>query len=119
MHRIPQPYEYLNYREYLRDWYAAKKMANPRFSHRGFVRRTGQRSPSLLKDVIERRRNLTPSTAEAFCYALRLNPAESIFFRAIVDFDQARVQADKRRAWERIVETRQFSDRPEGERISA
>jgi len=115
---IPEPYTYLDYRQYLREWYTAKKTANRRFSHRGFVRRTGQRSPSLLKDVMERRRNLTPRTAESFCYALRLTDAEGTFFRAIVDFDQAKTAADKTRAWEQITGTKLFRDNQRNEGIS-
>ena len=114
---LPSPFQYLDYREFLGRWYAAKKETNPRFSHRAFVRRTGQRSPSLLKDVIEGRRNLTSATTEAFCHALRLNASESAFFTALVDLNQARTPKDKNEAWRRIAATRRFMDarRLEGE----
>ena len=49
----PVVFGYLDYRKYLRDWFDAKKLRNPRYSHRAFSRRTGQRSPSFLADVIK------------------------------------------------------------------
>jgi len=107
---LPNPYGYLDYRQFLKDWYAAKKEANPRFSHRAFVRRTGQRSPSLLKDVMEGRRNLTSATTDSFCKALSLTKPQSSFFRALVALDQAGTMAEKNRAWEQIAATKRFRD---------
>lgn len=113
----PTPYTYLDYRGFLKDWFAEKKRANPRFSHRAFVRLTGQRSPSLLVDVIEGRRNLTPTTTAAFCRAMRLSDEASEFFGLLVELDQARRPEDRNRAWERIAATRRFREahRVEGE----
>lgn len=32
----PVVFGYLDYRKYLRDWFDAKKLRNPRYSHRAF-----------------------------------------------------------------------------------
>mgnify|MGYP002632623710 CR=1 FL=1 len=106
----PDLYSYLDYRAWLKDWFAAKKAANRRFSHRAFVRMAGKSSPSLLVDVIERRRNLTPSTTEAFCRALKLAAAEASFFTALVHLDQAESPAERNEAWARIAATRRFRE---------
>lgn len=114
---IPDLYTYLDYRAYLRDWFAAKKEANPRFSHRLFARRAGQKSPSLLLHVIERERNLTPVTVEAFSNAIGLGPDEAEFFAALVQLDQSEDPDERNRAMERVRATRRFREarRLEGE----
>jgi len=106
----PDLHRYLDYRSFLADWFAWKKVVNPRFSHRAFVRRAGQKSPSLLADVIARRRNLTTSGAEGFVRALRLSAAEARFFRLLVDLDQASTPPEKNEAWGQIAASRRFRE---------
>lgn len=107
---LPSPYDYLDYRRYLADWFAAKKEANPRFSHRLFARRSGQKNPSLLHHVIEGRRNLTHRTTEAFIQGLSLRAGEAQFFRLLVDLDQARHADERNHAWDQISATRRFRE---------
>lgn len=115
----PDIHAYLDYRRYLRDWFDARKAGNPRFSHRLFARKAGQSSPSLLLHVIERKRNLTPATTEAFAKAMDLAPAEAEFFSALVALDQAETFEDRNRAFERVRATRRFREarRLEGEGV--
>ncbi len=112
LYEVPQPdlHRYLDYRSFLRDWFRAKKAGNRRFSHRAFSRMAGQKSPSLLVDVTEGRRNLTPSLTEAFCRALKLTAAEASFFTALVHLDQASTPAERNRAWARIAATKRFRE---------
>ena len=72
----PDLYTYLDYRQFLRDWFQQKKQDNPRYSHRLFARRAGQRSPSMLLFVMEGKRNLTPKTAAAFAQAMGFDDAD-------------------------------------------
>lgn len=113
----PDLFKYLDYRAWLRDWFEARKAANPRFSHRAFVRRTGQRSPSLLADVIGRRRNLTPALVERFSAATKLTAEEARFFGLLVALDQAQEPDERNRVWEKIAASRRFlaARRIEGE----
>lgn len=106
----PVVYDYLDFRAYLAAWFSAKKAANPRFSHRMFARRAGQKSPSLLHHVIEGKRNLTPATVESFVQALRIGAAEGSFFGLLVDLGQAETDSERNRAWERIAATRRFRE---------
>lgn len=101
-------FQYLSYRKYLDDWFCAQKSADDRFSHRLFARRAGVRSPSLLKEVVGGRRNLTPSTVPGFAKALRLRGESADFFRALVQLDQADTHAEKNDAWERVAASRRF-----------
>ncbi len=104
----PDVFRYLDYRLYLRDWFDAKKAANPRFSHRLFARLAGQSSPSLLIQVIAGKRNLTPATVEAFVGALSLTGDGASFFTRLVALDQARSEEERNEAWSRISASRRF-----------
>ncbi len=107
---LPSVYGYLDYRRYLADWFAARKEQSPRFSHRAFVKRTGQRSPSLLADVIAGRRNLTTSGVEGFVRALGLESAEARFFELLVKVDQAETLAEKNAAFVDIAASQRFRE---------
>ena len=103
----------MDYREYLNAWFTAQKDVDSRFSHRHFARKAGVRSPSLLKEVVAGRRNLTPTTLEGFIQAVRLKGEAAQFFRALVQFDQAETEEERREAWLIIAASRRFrSARP-------
>lgn len=113
----PDLFAHLSYRDYLAAWFEWKKETNPRFSHRLFARLAGQKSPSLLKAVIDGKRNLTATTLPGFVAALRLKDAERAFFEDLVQLDQAEGDDERNEAWERISATRRFraARRIEGE----
>lgn len=104
----PDLYGYLSYRAYLGDWYAARKAADARFSHRLFARRAGVSSPSLLNEVIAGRRNLTPRTVEGFVQAIGLDDDAAAFFGALVQLEQAETDDERNQAWERVASSRRF-----------
>ena len=103
-------YAYLDFRRFLDDWFRAAKQGNPRFSHRMFARLAGQKSPSLLLQVIRGERNLTPATSEAFCSAMQLRPAEATFFADLVRLNQAKTTDEQNQAWARISASRRFRE---------
>jgi uncharacterized protein (TIGR02147 family) len=98
----PSIYCYLDYRAFLRDWFAAKQAADPRFSKRRFARLAGRSSPGLLTEVMEGKRHLTPPMIEVFARALDLSRAEAEFFEALVQLDQSGSHQARNHAWERI-----------------
>lgn len=107
---LPSVFSFLDYRAFLAEWFEAKKAANPKYSHRAFVARTGQRSPSLLADVIAGRRNLTQAGIEGFQRALSLGVTEARFFRLLVRLDQAETPTEKNDVWIDIMASRRFRE---------
>ena len=105
---VPDIFAYLSYRKYLDDWFHARKEADTRYSHRLFARRAGVRSPSLLKEVVAGRRNLSPVAVDGFLAALALPDEEAQFFRHLVQLEQARNEAEKNQAWEYIASSVRF-----------
>ncbi len=83
-------YDYLDYRAYLRDYYAAQKSMGEGFSFRVFARRAELRSPNYLKLVMEGKRNLTSDMAYRFAIACDLGLDEASYFVDLVAFNQAK-----------------------------
>ena len=107
---LPNIHDFLDYRAYLKAWFDAKKVENPRYSHRAFVRRTGQKSPSLLSDMIAGRRNLTDELIPAFAKALGLHAAERRFLQLLVQLDRADTADERNEVFQQIAATRRWRD---------
>lgn len=102
-------FDYLDYREFLRDAYRDLKTRQRGFSYRVFAKRAGMSSPNFLKLVIDGQRNLTAQSVERFAGALGLNPRETAFFRELVGFAQAASAAQKNEHYERIGKFRKHT----------
>ncbi len=107
---MPDLFQYLNYRKFLEDWFAARKAATPRYSYRLFARHADQRSPSHLLHIIQGKRDLTDETTEAYLRALKLDDEEATHFRLLVQLDQAATADAKNDAWQRVSASRRFRD---------
>jgi uncharacterized protein (TIGR02147 family) len=102
----PSIFEYLDYRAFLRAWFAARKAEDPRVSRRELSRRAGSSSPGFLTEVMDGDRQLTGPSVAAIARALGLSRAETEFFTALVDLDQAEDTPSRNHAWERIISAR-------------
>lgn len=80
---------YTDYRKFLRDFYEDRKSRPSGFSYRQFCLRAGLTSPSLLKEVMDGKRNLTEASTAQFARGLGLTDADTAFFGALVRFNQA------------------------------
>jgi hypothetical protein len=92
-------FSYVNYRRFLKDYYLKAKAEKKYFSYRYFSRRAGINSPNFLKVVIEGKRNLSSKTIEKFATALGLNQQETVFFRRLVMFNQAKTASEKQESY--------------------
>jgi uncharacterized protein (TIGR02147 family) len=92
-------YKYIDFRKYLADFYQEKKQTTRHFSYRYFAQRAGIKSPVFLKQVIDGERNLTREMVEKFILALNLNKKESLFFKNLVLFNQAKSASEKQESY--------------------
>jgi uncharacterized protein (TIGR02147 family) len=92
-------FKYIDYRHYLADFYAGKKSTTRHFSYRYFAHRAGIKSPVFLKQVIVGKRNLTRTMIEKFVAAIGLNKREAVFFRQLVQFNQAKTASEKQETY--------------------
>lgn len=88
-------YGYLDYRAFLRDFYAAKKAKSRAFSYRAFSKRAGVASPNYLKLVVEGQRSLSAKMAEKFAHACGLDSDAGRYFVHLVAFNQAKTSSER------------------------
>lgn len=92
----------MDYRAYLKDYYAAQKGNNPHFSFRFFARLAGFTSPGYLKMVMDGERNLSPASIGKCVKALKLSMKEASYFEALVLFNQASGDEERDHYFERL-----------------
>lgn len=83
-------FNYLNYREFLEDYYLWKKQVNPHFSYQLFADKAGFKSRSFLKLVIDGKKNLSEKSLDKIQNALELPEKEWSYFCDLVFFNQAK-----------------------------
>lgn len=113
----PDVFDYTDFRRFLGDAYASWKRADRKHSYRFFAKRAGVRSPVHLKLVIEGKRNLGSDTARGFARAFGLGSAESRFFVNLVQFNQARSDADREHYYRELSRVPRFRAVRKVERI--
>ncbi|MCA9612634.1 MAG: TIGR02147 family protein [Sandaracinus sp.] len=103
-------FDYLDYRAFLRDFYAQEKAKNRGFSFRAFSRRAGLSAPNHLKRVMEGDRNLAPKTAAKFAAACRLKGDAARYFEALVQLDGAKTTAERATAHQTLTGFRGYRE---------
>ena len=102
-------FNYLDYRQYLRDWYAKSKKSRASVSFRTFSKRAGFKSTNFFKLVMEGERNLTEESLLKFALGLSLNKQETEFFKNLVHFTQATTHAEKDTHYQQLIRSKKFS----------
>jgi uncharacterized protein (TIGR02147 family) len=82
-------FQYIDFRQYLRDYYKEKKATTRYFSYRYFCRKAGISSPVFLKLVMDGKSNISAAMIDKFAIAIGLNKQESRFFKHLVLFNQS------------------------------
>lgn len=108
MAAAPDVFEFDDYRAFLRAYYAHKKASGRGFSLRVFSRLAGLTSSNYLKLVMDGDRNLGPEAAERFAAACGLEASRASYFVELVALQQARSQAERERAYQRLRSHRRF-----------
>jgi uncharacterized protein (TIGR02147 family) len=106
--REPDVFAYLDYRAYLRDYYALKKAAGKSFSFRTFSRKAKLRSPNYLKLVMDGARNLTREMAARFAAACGLTGEDTAYFVDLVAFNQSATTSERNAAYQRLTGFRRY-----------
>jgi uncharacterized protein (TIGR02147 family) len=76
---MPSVYDYLDFRLYLRDYYAEQKAKNPHFSYELFTRLAGFKAKSLIHNILSGKRNVSKDGIFQIGAALKLNRKELAF----------------------------------------
>jgi uncharacterized protein (TIGR02147 family) len=99
-------FQYHDYRQFLKERFQELKQSRRSITHRSLMKKAGFASPNFLKLVMEGQRNLSKSSLEKMALALELDERELIFFRNLVEFNQAKTAAEKDLAYEALKNLR-------------
>lgn len=102
-------FEYLDYRQYLKDWYVDAKKNRRGFSFRAFSKLAGFQSPNFFKLVMDGERNLTEDSFVKFSDGLELNKQERDFFYNLAFFNQASSHDKKDYYYKKLLQSRKFN----------
>lgn len=94
--------EYTDFRKFMRDYYEERKRCSA-FSWREFSKIAGFSSPSYMKVVCDGKSKLSRIGVERTGAAMGLAGFEMDYFRAMVKFGQAEVEAKKVAAYEEML----------------
>lgn len=102
-------FEYRDYRVFLKEWYRKAKESRGSYSYRTFAKKAGFHSSNFMMLVIQGKRNLTEESLKKFITGLDLNKQEQDFFRNLVFFNQAETHEDKNFYYQRLLQSKKFS----------
>jgi uncharacterized protein (TIGR02147 family) len=100
--KMKKIFDYIDYRQYLRDYYEGRKKSVSHFTHRAFAKIAGLSSPVFLKLVMDGKSNLSDASIASLITALDLSPLEADYFRALVRFNQEKTFQKKREWFEQL-----------------
>lgn len=86
---MPEIYEYLDYREFLRDYFNAQKAKSPYFSYKYLANKAGFKSKSFFHEVLNGKKNLSRDSIFALRNVLGLTDKAFSYFELLVAFNQA------------------------------
>ncbi|MES2768004.1 MAG: TIGR02147 family protein [Bdellovibrionota bacterium] len=99
----PSIFKYIDFREYLKEFYTWKKSQGS-FSHATFAERAGFKSRSYLRLALTGKRNLSSDAIVRFIHGLELNKLEAQAFTTLVAFNQATTTDSKKYYWETFIQ---------------
>ncbi|MEO7423608.1 MAG: TIGR02147 family protein [Fibrobacteria bacterium] len=103
----PDIINYTNYRLYLADVHAMRKLADPRFSVRAFAKEAGFSSHTLMRYVLDGKRNLSKKTLLKLSLALKLTRERAEYFENLVFFNQSKTLDEKNTYYQRLLKSKQ------------
>jgi uncharacterized protein (TIGR02147 family) len=98
----PIVYDYLDYREFLRGLFAAKKAEHAPFSHRSLARHLAIKAPGHILFVMQGKRNLSEDLALRLAKFLKMRKAETAYLLNLVKFNNAKSSHEKQYAFEQL-----------------
>ena len=91
-------FEYLDYREFLRDYYREKKESFPAFSLRAFSDKINFKAKDFISRVMQGEKNLSAQSIQKIANGLKFGKREAAFFEDLVWFSQAKTM-DEKNGW--------------------
>ena len=100
-----EPYEYLDYRDYLAELHRVRKAAKSWYSYKAFGDKVGM-DASLVAKVLSKTRHIADDSIVRFAQACNLDGRREEFFTALVHFTKAKGDNEAREWFERMLTLR-------------
>jgi uncharacterized protein (TIGR02147 family) len=96
-------YDYSDFRLLLRDLYFERKKRDAKFSYRFMANKAGFKSAGFFSQIIQGKTNISIRTALSLATVFKLKAYEVEYFENLVNFNQAKSQADKQHYFQRLI----------------
>jgi uncharacterized protein (TIGR02147 family) len=104
VNKLPDIFNYLNFRKYLEDYKNVRTSLDSRFTHFYICYRLGMKnSRSYFNNIIRGRKNIRADTVRKIIDLLELPSEQADYFRVLVNYDQARQSDEKKFYFDQIV----------------
>jgi uncharacterized protein (TIGR02147 family) len=96
-------FNYINYRDFLRDAFAALKAKDPSFTYRKIASELELGSIGHITWIIQGKRNLTLKMSDKFISLLQLNQKEATYLKLLISFTNSKKHIEKKFYFEKIA----------------
>jgi uncharacterized protein (TIGR02147 family) len=103
---MPSIYNYLNYREFLRDYFVEQKQFQKQLTHRAILKKMGITSTGFLSNVIAGKKNLNNGMSGKLGRIFNLARRERRYLDTMVLYTQAKSLEDKKKHLDRLLAMR-------------
>jgi uncharacterized protein (TIGR02147 family) len=94
--------DYLEYRDFLRDFYNAKKNDNPFFSYRYIAQKLSIDASHVVK-ILQKQRHIGSKLTENVINLCQLKGKEAEYFSVLVHFNKAKTDRECKRCYEQLL----------------
>lgn len=101
---------YVDYREFIREFYQIKKAENPGYSLKVLSEKTGFKARDYLLRVMNGTRNLSELGINALASAFKFSGKERLYFEHLVRFNQAKTPESKNHHFQILLDLRKGCD---------
>lgn len=106
---MPSIYKYLNYREYLRDYFVEQKQFQKQLTHRTILKKMGITSTGFLSNVIAGKKNLSSEMSKKLGRIIDLAAREQRYLNDMVAYTQSASLEEKKKCIDRLLALRKTS----------
>jgi uncharacterized protein (TIGR02147 family) len=103
---MPSIYKYLNYREYLYDYFVEQKQFQKQLTHRAVLNKMGITSTGFLSNVITGKKNLNGEMSKNLGKIINLAGRERRYLNTMVAYTQAKAIEEKKKHLDRLLAVR-------------
>lgn len=99
-------FDYIDYRQYLRDAYAERRKESAKFSYRFIAGKVGFSSPGFFANVLSGKKDISLKLVLKFAELFRLGRKEKEYFETLVLFNKAGGASEKKEYLDRLLAMR-------------